>query len=142
MKLWRTFARIGAAARRFGDALRRWSPAPPDAFLERCAAIRRRTETHRRRAFTEDEAVALFRLAAPPFQWRDGDGVRRVGLQKNAGDRYIVRCLAHVDGIDGRRVRAWQDSGRWTLAKTMGKAFGENPRAIERAWQRRGEFLD
>ena len=135
------FVRFGNAASRIGAALLRWSPNPPAPFVERAAAIRLRTGTHRHRQFTEPEAVALFNLAAAPFQWRDRPDERRRWLLKDAGDRYIVRCLAHVDGIGGRRVRANSESGRWTLAAAMGEAFDEDPRTIERAWQRRNEFL-
>ena len=124
----RTIARIGAAARRFGDALRRWSPTPPAAFVKRAAQLRERGGTP-----DHLDMVRLFALAAPPAEWRDRPGRRRTGWLKHAGNRYIAKCLHHAAGIPGWTVRS--GTGRATLAEAMGEAFGEDARTIERAWQ-------
>ena len=129
MKLWRTLARIGAAARRFGDALRQWSPEPPAEFVKGAAELR-----DRGRIPDLPDMVRLFELAAPPARWRDRPDERRTGWLKDASDRYIAKCLHHVAGIPGWTVRS--SAGRPTLAEAMRDAFGEDVRTIERAWQK------
>ena len=129
MKLLRTIARIGAAVRRYEDALLRWSPAPPAAFVKRAAELRERGRTPEYL-----DMVRLFELAAKPAKWRDRPGRRRTGWLKDAGDRYIAKCLRHAVGIPGWTVRS--NAGRTTLAEAVRDAFGEDARTIERAWQK------
>ena len=117
----RTIARIGAAARRFGDALRRWSPTPPAAFVKRAAQLRERGGTP-----DHLDMVRLFALAAPPAEWRDRPGRRRTGWLKHAGNRYIAKCLHHAAGIPGgpsdRALGARPSPKRW--ARRSGRTRG------------------